>query len=115
MKLVLVLFVVFLVSADAKFQLNLGDLLGKVQNKINKLGGIPSIAQKIAQKLPFKIRQFFESKPGPEVESTAQPSAPEFCGDHDCPYFYEKKLDASDYTLRCYPQPYKWVTTTVEG
>lgn len=54
------------------------------------------------------------------VEPTAEPSSnesPDFCDGHDCPDFYEKKLNISDgnYTLRCYPKPYKWVSTTVEG
>ncbi|CAH3191726.1 unnamed protein product, partial [Porites evermanni] len=42
---------------------------------------------------------------------------PRFCGDYDCPDFYEKKLNVSskDYTLRCYPKPYKWVSTTFNG
>ena len=63
------------------------------------------------------------SSPQPEVETvepSTEPSAvdsPKFCDGHDCPYFYEKELNISDknYTLRCYPKPYKWVSTTVEG
>ena len=64
-----------------------------------------------------------ESTPQPEVE-TVEPSteppavdSPKFCDGHDCPYFYEKELNVSDrdYTLRCYPKPYKWVSTTFEG
>ena len=100
MRLVFLLFVVFLVSADAKFSLKLGDLFGKISSEISKLD-IPSIAQKI-------IRGLQPRKPSTEKSAG-------FCGDHDCPNFYEIKLDSSDYKLRCYPKPYKWVSTTYQG
>ena len=109
MKLVFALLVVFLVSTDAKFP-NLGKLFGKLPYKKTD---IPAIAEKIISKIPFL-------KPGTgSSKSYADPSAkkspPSFCGSHDCPEFYEMKLDVTDYTLRCYPKPYLWVSTSVTG
>ncbi len=109
MKLVFPLLVVLLVSTDAKFP-DFGKLFGKLPyKKIN----IPSIAEKIRTKLPF-LKSGAES-PKSYVEPTGKKSPPTFCGSHDCPHFYEVKLNATDYTLRCYPESYRWVSTTVTG
>ncbi|XP_078385067.1 uncharacterized protein LOC144667511 [Oculina patagonica] len=109
MKLVFPLLVVLLVSTDAKFP-DFGKLFGKLPyKKIN----IPSIAEKIRSKLPF-LKSGAES-PKSYVEPSGKKSPPTFCGSHDCPHFYEVKLNATDYTLRCYPESYRWVTTTVTG
>lgn len=54
---------------------------------------------------------------GSSDDTSVSKNSPKFCGNHDCPDFYEKKLNisGSNYTLRCYPKPYKWVSTTVTG
>ena len=83
-----------------------------------------STTLKIARKFPFKTSYFsLLKRKATTVKPSAGPSTkptPKFCGEHDCPYFYEKKFNISDknvtdYTLRCYPKPYKWVSTTVQG
>ena len=105
MKLVGLLLVALLVSTDARFP-KFGTLFGKID--------IPSVAKKVMSKLPFR-------KPGAESATPyAEPSAsekppPAFCDSHDCPKFYEVKQDATSYTLRCYPKPYRWVSTSVTG
>lgn len=96
MKVVGLLLVVFLVSTEARFPKRLGTLFGKV-----------------TAKLPLR-------KPGaqsatPYAEPSAKKSPPAFCDTYDCPEFYEVKQDASSYTLRCYPKPYRWVSTSVTG
>ena len=102
MKLILVLSVVFLVSADARSQ---GGWLGKITRSFH---GLMSAGKEMACKyqLPFSTKLL-----------SCDSSEPRFCGDYDCPDFYEEKLNISskDYTLRCYPKPYKWVSTTFNG
>lgn len=102
MKLILVLSVVFLVSADARPR---GSWLGKITRSFQ---GLMSAGKEMACKyqLPFSTKLL-----------SCDSSEPRFCGDYDCPNFYEKKLNVSskDYTLRCYPKPYKWVSTTFNG
>lgn len=104
MKLVVLLLVVLLVSTDAKFP-KLGTLFGKFD--------IPSVAEKVISKLPF--RKPGAESPTPYAEPSTKKSPPAFCDSHDCPEFYEVKQDATDYTLRCYPKSYRWVSTTVTG
>ena len=103
MKLILVLSVVFLVSADARPR---GGWLGKLVTR--SFQGFLSTGKEMACKyqLPFSNKLL-----------SCDSSEPRFCGDHDCPEFHEKKLNGSskDYTLRCYPKPYKWVSTTFNG
>lgn len=78
---------------------------------------------KISPQLRVPESSSSERKEDASESSSKEPSSkrsPKFCGDHDCPDFYEKKLNISgrnvtDYTLRCYPKPYQWVSTTVEG
>ena len=119
MKLVLPLLVVLMVSTDAKFP-NLGQLFGKRPSKgIN----VPSIAEKNISKLPFKppvsLRksetELPRPSPRPHIAPSAEKSLPKFCASYDCPNYYEINLNVTDYKLRCYPKPYSWVTTTVEG
>ena len=100
MKLVLPLLVVLLVSTDARF-LSLGKLFGK-----------RPIAEKVFSKIPF-FKSGAES-PNSYAEPSAKKGSAAFCGSHDCPDFYVK-VNASDYTLRCYPESYRWVATTVTG
>jgi len=100
MKVVALLLVVFLVSSEARFSKRLGTSFG-------------SAAEKFMSKLPFR-------KPGaesatPYAEPSAKKSPPAFCDSHDCPEFYEVKQDATSYTLRCYPESYRWVSTSVNG
>ena len=102
---VTLLLVVLLVSTEARFQKRSRTLFGKFD--------IPSIAKKVISKLSFR-------KPGaesttPYVEPSAKKSPPAFCDSHDCPEFYEVKQDSTSYTLRCYPKPYRWVSTSVTG
>lgn len=109
-KLVLPLLVVLLVSTESESQ-KLGRLFGKRPS-----GGFSfaDLANKILSKLPFKIPGFGQQKPVSPTSIPSPDGLPSFCSKHDCPRFYEK-INASDYTLRCYPKPYKWVSTTVEG
>ena len=104
MKLVLVLLVVFPVSADSK---SFGGWFEKFH--IPELD-LRSTALNFASKLPFSTLFLSCDKPNPKA----------FCGKYDCPDFYEEKLNISgrivtDYKLRCYPKPYKWVATTYDG
>ena len=87
----------------SKFVSYLGKLFGK----------LTSMAKKIMSKLPF--RKSGAESPKSYVETSANKSSPTFCGSNDCPDFYEIKLNATDYTLRCYPERYRWVSTTVTG
>ena len=99
---------------DAKTQSMFGKYIGKIVGKMqSKDIDIPSMTKKIMSKLPFR-------KPGvesttPYAEPSAKKSPPAFCDSHDCPEFYEVKQDATSYTLRCYPKPYRWVSTSVTG
>ena len=111
MRLVLVLLAVFLVSADAK--LSLGDFFSKLPEKIKKFD-ITSVVQQIAPKLPPIIKRLLPLKPEAETTESSGRS-PKFCSKYDCPYFYKEKLNVTDYEVRCYPKPYKWVTTNIEG
>lgn len=96
MKVVGLLLVVFLVSTEARFPKRLGTLFGKVMAKLPlRKPGAPSAT--------------------PYAEPSAKKSPPAFCDTYDCPEFYEVKQDASSYTLRCYPKPYRWVSTSVTG
>ena len=112
MRLVLVLLAVFLVSADAK--LSLGDFFSKLPEKIQKFD-ITSVVQKIAPKLSSSIKRFLPLKPEAETTESSPGGSPKFCGKYDCPYFYKEKLNVTDYEVRCYPKPYKWVSTDIEG
>ena len=112
MRLVLVLLAVILVSADA--QLTLGGFFRKLPEKIQKFD-ITSVVQQIVPKLPPNIKRFLRLKPEAETTETSPKTSPRFCGKYDCPYFYKEKLNVTDYELRCYPKPYKWVSTDVEG
>ena len=76
-----------------------------VDKLLSKVTDIPSMTKKIVAKLPFYR---------PETEPSSK-WPPAFCGSNDCPNFYEVKLNATDYTLRCYPKRYRWVSTTVSG
>ena len=104
MKLVGLLLAALLVSTDARFP-KFDKLLGKFD--------ITSAAKRAMSKLPLR-------KPGAEsakpfAEPSAKKSPPAFCGKNDCPEFYEVKQEATSYTLRCYPKPYRWVSTSVTG
>ena len=96
----------------------------KVSNRHNELWLISRRrTPKVSPHLRIPEPSSLEPKDGASESSGEEPSnnkSPKFCDGHDCPYFYEKKLNISgrnvtDYTLRCYPKPYKWVSTTVEG
>ena len=97
-------------KTQSMFGKYIGKIVGKMQSKDID---IPSMAKKIMSKLPFR-KQEAES-PEPSTETTPSKSSPSFCSSHDCPKFYEVKLNATDYTLRCYPNRYRWVSTTVTG
>ena len=87
-------------------QSTFGMYLKKIVDKLrSKYISISSMTKKIMSKLPFY-------RPGAEPSSKWPPA---FCGSNDCPNFYEVKLNATDYTLRCYPKRYRWVSTTVSG
>ena len=99
---------------DAKTQSMFGKYIGKIVGKMqSKDIDIPSITKKIMSKLPF--RKPGAESPEPSSETSPSKSSPSFCSSYDCPKFYEVKLNATDYTLRCYPNQYRWVSTTVTG
>ena len=79
-----------------------------------KLTDISSITEKIISKLPSVLKSGAESRKS-YADPSAKKSLPSFCDSYDCPEFYEMKLNVTDYTLRCYPEPYRWVSTSVTG
>lgn len=79
-------------------------IFGKILNKLTD-------SYSIAKNGIFNILKSVVEK----AKSYAQKSSPGFCSSYDCPKFYDMKLNATDYTLRCYPKPYRWVSTTVTG
>ena len=87
-------------NVQSTFGKYFGKLLGKMPSKDIDF---TSMAKYVMSNLPFR-------KPGAETKSP-----PSFCSRYDCPEFYEVKLNATDYTLRCYPHRYRWVSTTVTG
>ena len=93
---------------EKEAQSTFGEYLGKV---VSKLSSIYLVAKNFVAKLPFNTGE----SPEPSTETSVNRSSPAFCGKHDCPHFYEVKLNATDYTLRCYPERYRWVSTTVTG
>lgn len=95
---------------EKEAQSTFGEYLGKM---VSKLSSIYLVAKNIMAKLPFNISR--GESPEPSTETSVNRSSPAFCGKHDCPHFYEVKLNATDYTLRCYPERYRWVSTTVTG
>lgn len=101
-KLILPVLVLLLVSTETK-GLNLGSIFGGKRFS-NGFGLIADIVKTILSKIPGF---------GGPVSSTCTSSSSKKT--YDCPRFYEMKINASDYTLRCYSKPYKWVSTTVEG
>lgn len=109
-KLVLSVLVLLQVSTETE-SLSFGGILEKLSSYGSWLA---DIVNEMSSKLPSEILQFVRP-----VSPTSTPSSdglPSFCSEYDCPRFYEMKINASsDYTLRCYPKPYKWVSTTVQG
>lgn len=99
---------------NEKAQSTFGKYFGKICGKLSfKDIDFLSMTKKVMSKLPF-IKPGAES-PEPSTETSVNKSSPAFCGSNDCPDFYEVKLKATDYTLRCYPERYRWVSTTVTG
>ena len=99
---------------EEEAQSTFGEYLRKMVSKLSsKYLAFPSMAKNILAKLPVN-RPGAES-PEPSTEAPIGKSSPTFCRSHDCPHFYEVKLNATNYTLRCYPERYRWVSTTVTG
>ena len=96
---------------NKKEQSALGKFFGKIFGKVTSIN-FPSIAKKIMSKLPFNKPE--AESPEPSTETPVNKWSPTFCGSNDCPLFYTK-LNTTDYTLRCYPNRHRWVSTTVTG
>lgn len=92
-------------NVQSTFRKYFGKMVDKV---LSKDIDFPSMAKKIISKLPI-------NRPGTESPEPSSKWPPAFCGSNDCPNFYDVKLNATDYTLRCYPKRYLWVSTTVTG
>ena len=92
---------------NKKEQSTFGRYFGEIFGKVS------TMAKKVLSKLPFNKAE--AESPEPPTETTVNKSPPAFCGKNDCPDFCKVKLNATDYTLRCYPERYRWVSTTVTG
>jgi len=96
---------------NKKEQSTFGKYFGQISAKLLSIDFL-SMAKTFMSKLPFF------NKPGAESSesSTETPvnKVPAFCGSNDCPAF-DIRLLSANYTLRCYPYQYRWVSTTVTG